>query len=152
MQKSLDYIKRILKSRDSNNPEITIDIGWHPAISTPRFVRKIQKNLNSPNTNLIERLSIADFVVCINGTTPINSLLIGKPTCIVAETNELSLSPEPITKLVSTVYNPDDVFGWIDKIKVDSNRATDMTLLINSMGLIQKPLVQWARLFDISDF
>lgn len=149
---SLDYIKRILKSKDSNSPEITVDIGWHPAISKPRFVRVIQKQLNSLNTNFIERLIAADFIVCVNGTTPINAVLMGKPTCIIAEANELSLTPEPISKLLSTVYNPDDVFMWIDKMKMDSIGPTDMTLLINSMGLTQQPLIEWLKLFDISDF
>jgi hypothetical protein len=149
---SLDYIKRILKSKDSNSSEITVDIGWHPAISKPRFVRVIQKQLNSLNTNFIERLIAADFIVCVNGTTPINAVLMGKPTCIIAEANELSLTPEPISKLLSTVYNPDDVFMWIDKMKMDSIGPTDMTLLINSMGLTQQPLIEWLKLFDISDF
>jgi hypothetical protein len=152
LQMSLDYIKRILKSKDANSPTITVDIGWHPAISKPRFVREIQKQLNSLNTNLIERLTTADFIVCVNGTTPINAVLMGKPTCIIAKANELSLTPEPISKLLSTVYNPDDVFRWIDKMKMDSIGPTDLTLLINSMGLTQQPLTEWLKLFDISDF
>jgi len=152
LQMSIDYIKRILKSKDSNSPEITVDIGWHPAILKPRFVRIIQKQLNSLNTNLIERLTTADFIVCVNGTTPINAVLMGKPTCIIAEANELSFTPEPISKLLSTVYDPDDVFRWIDRIKVDSNRPTDMTFLINTMGLTQQPLIEWLKLFDVGDF
>lgn len=147
--KSLRLSKEILDICRNLPYPFECDIGWHPAIPLPRELKRHLSKKGFLSHTTQERLVLADFVVCVNGTSPLEAILARKRTCTWLEDGELTMGAEILNQFVDIIQSNSEMISWLSK---QDRFIGNPEELINNLGYSQLSLDNWRKfLLDDSD-
>ena len=141
--KSLRLSQEILDICRSLPYPLKCDIGWHPAIPLPRELKRHLSQNGFLLHTTQERLILADFVVCVNGTSPLEAILARKRTCTWLADGELSMGAEVLDQFVDIIQSNSEMISWLSKPNEFIGKPEE---LINKLGYSHSSLDNWRKL------